>query len=334
MSLLSSRTNYKPLNYPWSYEFYKKQSELHWLPHEVPMQNDIEDWKHKLTPEERNLLTQIFRFFTTADVDVAKGYAQYYMPTFGGNPEVAMMLNTFASMEAIHVDAYSLLLDTIGMPETEYQAFAKYKEMAEKHEYMSEMKMDTVGDSLRTIAIYSGFGEGMQLFSSFAILMNFPRFGKMKGMGQIVTWSIRDESIHVDGMLQLFRTLVQENPEAWTEELKKDIYEAARRMVELEDAFIDLAFDVNTSVEGLDKSDVKEYIRYIADRRLLQMGLKTNFKVKENPLPWLEELLNSQEHVNFFEARSTEYQKSSIAGSWNDVWNSCVNKNNTKNTTE
>lgn len=320
MSLLKTRNNYKPFSYPLCYEAYKTQSELHWLPSEVPMQSDIDDWKHNLTKEEKNLLTQIFRFFTTADVDVAKGYNNYYIPRLGGNPEVAMMLNTFAAMEAIHVDAYALLLDSVGMPEAEYQAFAKYKEMAEKHDYMASATSDNVGDLIKNIAIYSGFGEGMQLFASFAILMNFPRFGKMKGMGQIVTWSIRDETLHCESMIKLMRTLVQENPKEWTEKLKKGIYEACRKMVELEDNFIDLAFELG-GVKGLDKELLKCYIRYIADRRLLQMGLKANFKVKENPLPWLEELLNNQEHTNFFENRVTEYQKAAIEGDWTSIWN-------------
>jgi ribonucleoside-diphosphate reductase beta chain len=319
-SLLNHRDTYRPMEYPWAYDYYKKQSQLHWLPSEVPMQNDVDDWKHKITPKEKQLLTQIFRFFTQADVCVAEGYAKYYQPYLTGHPELAMMLHTFASMEAIHVDSYSLLIDTVGMPEAEYTAFGKYKEMLDKNTYMKSMKMDTVPDMLRTIAVYSAFGEGMQLFASFAILMNFPRFGKMKGMGQIVTYSIRDESIHVDGMLQVFKTLVKENKEVWVDEFKKEIYDIAREMVKLEDAFIDLAFGMG-EIEGLDKDSVKQYIRYIADRRLLQMGLKTEFKVKDNPLPWLEEMLNSQEHANFFETRVTEYQKSAIEGSWaNDVW--------------
>lgn len=953
-NILEKRDYYQPLSYPWAFEMYRKQLKLHWIPDEVPMQNDITDWKHNLTPAEKNLLMQIFRFFTTADVGVARGYCEYYLPHLAGQPEVAQMMSTFASFEcfdketelltaegwknvtllssddllaqytigteeitfakptklhkylyngmlhhykgrscdlmvtpnhdiivkhpiskkvkkvksetgvwggnysspragkaaggdsslsylerlliavqadgtlrgncpsaegrdwrtvdvhikkdrkierlkhiltccgiafterqkvngfsvftfclpeeinikdiknfqwvdfvnwnevkcsdfiaelllwdgssgrywyntnkaavdvvqavstlgnikadlsinrpagsevllpqggttsntktcyvvsfdknpwetypyrqeveysdfvycvtvptgcvisrrngkvvitgnSIHVEAYALLLNTLGIAEGEFKAFTEYKEMLEKHEYMSNMKMDTLEDKLRTIAIYSGFGEGLQLFSSFAILMNFPRFGKMKGMGQIVTWSIRDEcysddteiltqsgwklfkelqdtdtvaqfdkdtrevsfikpkrivsydvdknltgirythtpvdflvtphhrtlvykdgkpevieaqnlkphfrlklpvagyakgtrtltpiervfiaiqadgsipkgehrngnycgyrrvnidlkkqrkidrmtyllqearleydvvdtvkpsklfrvnvpvpvsksfkdwvdlssvsaewadafleelvhwdgsirkdtggyyysttdadnadmvqaiaalggwstsrniqvdnrketyknvhrisfsrqdvlplrtgtktesvpykgkvwcvevdtgfvivrrnnrvcvsgnTIHCEGMLKLFRTLVEENPHVWTDELKGSIYEACRRMVELEDKFIDLAF-AQGGIEGLDKSEVKEYIRYIADRRLLQMGLKPNFKVKENPLMWLEEMLNSQEHANFFEARVTEYQKAALTGDWNDVW--------------
>lgn len=318
-NILSKRDYYQPLTYPWAFEMYRKQLKLHWIPDEVPMQNDLTDWKHNLNPAEKNLLMQIFRFFTTADVDVAKGYAKYYLPVFNGHPEVTQMLTTFASYEAIHVEAYALLLNTLGIAEGEFKAFTEYKEMLEKHEYMSDMKMDTLEDKLRTIAVYSGFGEGLQLFSSFAILMNFPRYGKMKGMGQIVTWSIRDESIHCEGMLKLFRTLVEENPHVWTDELKGTIYEACRRMVDLEDKFIDLAF-AEGGVEGLDKNEVKEYIRYIADRRLNQMGLKANYNIKENPLPWLEEMLNAQEHANFFETRVTEYQKGALQGDWNEVW--------------
>jgi ribonucleoside-diphosphate reductase beta chain len=288
---------------------------MHWIPEEVPLHGDVRDWNHKLNASEKNLLTQIFRFFTQADVDVAQGYLKNYIPMFKGNPEVAMMLSTFAAMEAVHVDAYSLLLDTIGMPEVEYMAFSKYKEMADKHAFFEAVSTESKSpsDIAKSIAVYSGFGEGLQLFSSFAILLNFSRFGKMRGMGQIVTWSILDETVHCKYMLELFRQFVAEHYEIWTDDFKKSLYDAARVMVELEDSFIDLAFEQG-DIEGLSKDEVKKYIRYIADRRLLQMGLKTNFGVKKNPLPWLEEMLNSVEHANFFETRVTEYEKAPTTG--------------------
>lgn len=313
MSLLSKRSNYKPFLYPWAFEGYKTQSKMHWIPEEVPLHGDVRDWNNKMTPEEKNLLTQIFRFFTQSDVDVAQGYMKHYIPAFGGNPEVAMMLNTFASMEAIHVDAYSLLLDTIGLPEVEYNAFSKYQEMVDKHEFFESTNSDSPEELAKTIAIYSGFGEGLQLFSSFAILLNFPRFGKMKGMGQIVTWSILDETVHVKYMLQLLREFIGEHYDIWNDDFRKTIYDAARSMVDLEDSFIDLAFKQG-GIDGLTPDEVKKYIRYIADRRLLQMGLKTNYGVKKNPLPWLEEMLNSVEHANFFETRVTEYEKNPTKG--------------------
>jgi ribonucleoside-diphosphate reductase beta chain len=325
MSLLGRRTYYKPFKYPWAYEGYKLQQQMHWLPEEVPLREDVRDWNQNLSDEEKHLLTNIFRFFTQGDVDVAKGYLHKYIPMFGHNPEVAMMLSAFANMEAIHQDAYSLLLDTVGIPELEYQAFSKYKELADKHNYVEEVTTDndefypTTESIAKSLAVYSAFTEGLQLFSSFAILLNFQRFNKMKGMGQIVTWSIRDESLHVEYMIKLFRTFIEENPEIWTDDFKKELYTICRTMVELEDAFIDFAFEMG-GIEGLTSDEVKQYIRYIADRRLLQLGLKPNYMQKVNPLPWLEALLGNVEHANFFETRSTEYSKAVITG-WDNVWN-------------
>ena len=128
------------------------------------------------------------------------------------------------------------------------------------------------------------------MFSSFIILLNFPRFGRMKGMGQIITYSIRDESLHVEAMTKLFRDYIQENIELWTDDLKKEIYQACRDMVDLEDRFLNLVFEMG-NIEGLTQAEMKQYIRYIADRRLLQLGLKPNYNVKDNPLGWLDDVL-------------------------------------------
>jgi ribonucleoside-diphosphate reductase beta chain len=141
----------------------------------------------------------------------------------------------------------------------------------------------------------------------------------MKGMGQIVTWSIVDETQHCESMIKLFRTYVQENPEIWNDELKGRIYSIAEKMVELEDRFIDLSFNMG-GIEGLSSADVKQYIRYIADRRLIALGMKGIFKVKKNPLPWVEEMINAPTHTNFFENRATDYAKGALSGKWDDVW--------------
>ncbi len=164
--------------------------------------------------------------------------------------EVLMMLSAFSNIETIHIAAYSHLLDTIGMPEIEYQAFLKYKEMKDKYDYMQTFRVDSKHEIAKTLAAFGAFTEGLQLFASFAILLNFPRFGKMKGMGQIITWSVRDETLHCLSMIRLFRTFVQENPEIWTEELRRDIYITCATIVDHEDAFIDLAFELG-AVEGL-----------------------------------------------------------------------------------
>lgn len=318
MTLLTERNYYKPFSYPWAFEYYKTQQQMHWVVDEVNLADDLRDYRDKLTTENKILVDSIFRFFTQADVDVCCGYASHYLPTFK-QPEVRMMLSAFASMEAVHQEAYSLLLETLGFAEDEYQKFAEHKAMLDKHEYLSNFGMDTPANIAKTLAVYSGFTEGVQLFSSFAILLNFPRHNLMKGMGQIVTWSIRDETLHVEGMSRLFREFIQENPSIWTDELKYEIYCAAERTVELEDAFIDLCFD-GATIPNLTPKEVKEYIRYIADRRLLGLGMKKIFHSTENPLPWLDLMINAVEHTNFFENRATEYARSATTGNWKDVF--------------
>ena len=318
MSLLAERNYYKPFDYPWAFEGYKKQQQMHWLPEEVPLQDDVRDYREKLTPENRRLIDNIFRFFTQADVDVCCGYAKHYLPTFKA-PELRMMLATFAAMEAVHQEAYSLLLETLGKESEMYQEFMNIQEMVEKHEYLSNFNMKDPHNIAKTLAVYSGFTEGVQLFSSFAILLNFPRHNLMKGMGQIVTWSIRDESLHVEYVSKVFRQFIAEHPEIWTDELKYEIYCAAERVVELEDKFIDVCFDKAT-IPDLTAHEVKEYIRYIADRRLLGLGMKNIFRSTENPLPWIDYQLNAVEHTNFFENRATEYAKASTQGNWQDIF--------------
>ena len=318
MGLLEERAYYKPFNYPWAFEAYKTQQHMHWLPDEVNLADDLKDFREKLTPDNRRLLTNIFRFFTQADVDVANGYATHYLPTFK-QPEVRMMLSAFANMEAVHQEAYSLLLETLEYDESEYQKFTEIQSMYEKHEYLSNFGTESLLDLAKTIAVYSAFTEGVQLFSSFAILLNYSRHNYMKGMGQIVTWSIRDETLHVESMSRLFKELIRENPDLWNDELKYEIYCAAERTVELEDAFIDTCFE-SAKILNLSSEEVKEYIRYIADRRLLGIGMKAIFKSSKNPLPWLDYILNGVEHTNFFENRATEYARASTTGNWKDIF--------------
>lgn len=311
---------YKPFAYPWAYVAWLTQQRLHWLPDEVPMSDDLKDWNFRLTEVERNLLTQIFRFFTQMDVEVGNCYLNYYCRIFQPT-EIKMMLASFANMETVHIAAYAHLLDSLGIPEGEYKAFLKYKQMKDKWDYMQQFQEED--DSLKslalTLAAYGAFAEGLQLFASFAMLLNFPRFNKMKGMGQIVTWSVRDETLHVHSMLRLFQTIIKEHPTLWTPALQAQIVMVARTMVEHEDAFIDLAFELG-DIQGLTPKEMRLYIRYIADRRLEQLGLNSEFGVNENPLPWMDSMLSGIEHANFFEARATEYAKSATQGTWEEVF--------------
>lgn len=318
--LTDDRTYFKPFNYPWAYDAWLKHEQAHWLHTEVPMAEDVKQWKKSLTPQEKTFLTNIFRFFTQGDIDVAGGYVKNYLPYFP-QPEVRMMLMGFAAREALHIAAYSHLIETLGLPETTYNQFLEYEAMRDKHDYVLDIssKNGTIESTATHIAVFSAFTEGMQLFSSFIMLLNFPRHGLMKGMGQIVTWSIVDETMHAENMMKLFKEYVKENPEIWNDELKGKIYTIAEKMVELEDKFIDLAF-ADGEMRDLQAEDVKKYIRYIADRRLIGLGMKGIFKVKKNPLPWVEEMINAPVHGNFFENRVTDYAKGALTGSWDDVW--------------
>ena len=318
--ITDERTSFKPFNYPWAYNAWLAHEQSHWLHTEVPMAEDVKDWKNKLTPSQKQFLTHIFRFFTQGDIDVAGGYVKNYLPYFP-QPEVRMMLLGFAAREALHVAAYSHLIETLGLPDTTYNQFMDYQQMKDKHDYVTDIssKNGDLEATARHIAVFSAFTEGMQLFSSFIMLLNFPRHGLMKGMGQIVTWSIVDETMHTESMIKLFRTYIEENKEIWNDELKGQIYTIAEKMVELEDRFIDLAFEMGNMPE-LTASDVKQYIRYICDRRLISLGMKGVYKVKKNPLPWVENMINAPTHTNFFENRATDYAKGALSGDWENVW--------------
>lgn len=316
--LTKERDYYKPLEYPWAYDLFRAQQKMHWDKDEVPLADDIKDFNTKLTEDEKKLLTQIFRFFTQSDCDVAGGYYNYFLPMFKP-PEIRMMIGSFAGMEGVHIDAYAYLIDTLGLPEAEFKMFLEIESMAEKHDYLKNFNVDSEEDVAKCLAAYSAFTEGVQLFSSFAILLSFPRRNLMKNMGQIVSWSIRDENLHVEGMTTLFKSYIEEKPHLWTDKLKSQIYSIAEHIVELEMAFIDTCFE-NLEIQGLSPNDVKMYINFIAGRRLKQLGLKNIFRVETNPLPWVDAMINAVEHTNFFENRPTEYSKSSTSGHWDEIF--------------
>jgi glutaredoxin 3 len=316
--LLEFSETYKPFHYPWAVDITTRHEKAHWIEDEIDLSEDVTDWKGgKITEVEKEYITNVLRLFTQSDVAVGQNYYDQFVPKFKNN-EVRNMLGSFAAREGIHQRAYALLNETLGLPDSEYHAFLEYTEMADKIDYMMQSDTSTMRGLGLSLA-KSVMNEGVALFASFVMLLNFQRFGKMKGMGKVVEWSIRDESIHVEGNSKLFKAFCAEHPRIVDEDFKKEIYELARHAVKLEDKFIDLAYKMG-DVEGLDSSEVKQYIRYITDRRLLQLGLRTNFKVKENPLPWLEWVLNGADHTNFFENRVTEYEVAGLKGGWGEAY--------------
>jgi ribonucleoside-diphosphate reductase beta chain len=317
MPLLEESKTYKPFQYAWAVEAAIDHEKIHWGEWEAKLQEDVAQWQGgKLSAQEKHHITQILKLFTQSDVAVGRNYLEYYIPKFKNN-EIRAMLSSFANREFVHQRSYALLNDTLGFPEDEFSAFLEYKVMKDKVDFMGDIDMHSHAGTGLAIA-RSVMNEGMSLFSAFIMLLNYQRYGKMKGMCEIVEWSIRDETMHTEGMVKLFREFCDEHPKIVTDEFKKQIYDMFRMGVALEDKVIDNAFEMG-EVEGLTAHDVKQYIRYLADRRLIQLGLKGNWKVKENPLDWLEWVLNGASHKNFFEGTVTDYNSDGMEGEWG--WN-------------
>lgn len=327
MPILTKRDYYKPFEYPQFYTFFDLQQKAHWLPGEVPLADDILDYKAHLTEGEKHLIINILRNFTQSDLEVMNNYNQSLIKYFP-KPEITMMLTAFAAFEGIHTQAYAHLNDTLGLPDEEYQAFKNIKEMKDKFDLVHSYQYDSIDTStgegkfrlMKNLAVFGGLLEGVALFSSFAMLMHFPRVGKLKGVGQIVTWSIRDEDLHCQGISELFRTCWSSPEFAHIDinkvRLAKEIRDAALQMVTLEDSFIDYCFGGFT-IDGLGKEKVKLYVRYICNHRLQALGFPPLFPdVTEHPLNWLTLIIGGKEHANFFETRATEYSKSSITDDW------------------
>ena len=337
--------------YDKAYEYYKQHEALHWLPEEVNLADDVADF-NKANKEEKAGITNILKLFTQNDIEVGSGYdvmLRIFKPT-----KVKMMLRSNANREGVHIDAYSQLTDTLGFSQDFYKEFLDVSIMKNKVDYLEKAKVkkyeeyadeyDTLfcdpnkleefvsygsekeyvenkykRDIALMLAVYAALTEGVSLFAQFAMLLNYQLFNKYKGMCQMVTWSIRDEELHVQSNTWLFKQFIKENPEIWDDSLKKNIYGAARQIVRNEKSLLDYLYKHGEYT--VDKEDMKRYIEYITDRRLLGIGLKGNFKVKNNPLPYMEDLLNTVELANFFEQRSTEYSKGLLQGSWSALKN-------------
>jgi len=331
VKLTMPRSNFKPFEYPECYEKWDTHEHAHWSFKELNMQDDVNDWINRLTEAEKTFLVQILRYFTQGDVDVAAGYVDY-LQVFK-QPEVRMMLFGFGAREAMHIASYSHLITTLNLPDNIYQDFMNFKAMKDKHDFVFNKKFrsnpitrfvvfllfgydEKIEETAVKVALFSAFIEGVQLFSSFIMLLNFTRHGLMKKMGQIIQWSIADETHHTNSMMQLYCTLVKENKNyIRLDVLRNRVNWTANQIVELEDSFIDLAFGL-ASMRDLTKEDVKAYIRYITNRRLATMGYEGIYPIEKNPLEWVEDMLNAPTLTNFFENKPTEYAKASLTGEW------------------
>ena len=304
---------YKPFKYPSLMQYAGSHEDIHWTENEVELGDDITQWSNgALSAEEKGYILQIMRLFTQTDVQVGANYCDVFIPYLKNN-EARNMLLAFAAREGVHQRAYALFTDTLGLPEDTYSEFLDYEEMAGKIELMQQNAPSTTEGMMKALA-QTVCNEGMSLFSSFVMLLNFQRYGKMLGLCKITEWSLRDETQHVEGMSELFKIYVSENPGILTDEVKKEIYQYYRDAVALEDTFIERSFEIGTP-EGITADEMKQYIRFIANRRLRSIGFKDNWPNTVNPFPWLDWIL-AEGHTNFFEQRVSEYSVAGLTGEW------------------
>jgi len=318
MSLLIPRPTYAPFEYEKAYEYWELQQQSHWLHTEIAMAGDINDWKLTLNNSEKNVIGHILKGFTQSEVFIQEYWSQMVAKWFK-KPEIQMMAATFSAFESIHAVSYAYLNQSLGLED--FSAFLHESTAKAKIDRLMSTKGKSKREIARSLAIFSAFNEGVNLFSSFAILLNFSRFNKMKGLGQIIAFSIKDESLHSDAGCWLFRTFVSENPDIWDDSLKKDIYEAARITVELEDAFIDKAFELG-SIEGLDPKDLKAFIRHRCNTKLEDLGLKKNWKnIDQDALrrmEWFDVMSAGVNHADFFAQRVTDYSRGHL--DFSTIW--------------
>jgi ribonucleoside-diphosphate reductase beta chain len=309
-----------PFEYPQFYDYWLKQNQAHWLHLEVNLSSDINDWKIVLTEKEKYLIGSTLKGFTQTEVFIGNDFWSGRILKDIKKPELQMMFAAFASTEAIHANGYSYLDQSLGLDD--YDAFLHEPTVKAKIDRLMTTKAKTKEEVAKAIAIFSAFNEGVNLFSSFAILLNFSRFNKMKGMGQIIAWSCLDEDLHSKAGCELFRVIVEENPEIFTDEFKKDIYEAARNTVELEDKFLENAFREG-DVEGLTLHQMKNFIRNRANLKLQELGLKSNWKNIDkkalDDMQWFTVLTEGATQQDFFAGKETSYSKGSI--DWSKAWN-------------
>jgi ribonucleoside-diphosphate reductase beta chain len=299
--------------YPECFDFWLKQQQAHWLVTEVPMNGDVQDWKMSLTDNEKVVVGGILKGFIQSEIQVNEYWSQKVASWFR-HPEIQMMAITFGAFESIHTNAYSHLNETLGIED--YDAFLAEPTAKAKIDRLVEFNKETGAtkeEIALSLAVFSAFTEGVSLFANFAVLLNFERFNKLKGVGRIISWSIRDETLHSSAGCWLFRTFIKENPEIWTDELKKKIYQAARDTVAIEDAFIDKVF-AGGSIQGLDPKDLKNFIRSQANMKLGELGLKMNWKTLDKDSlekfeAWFEPLSSGATSVDFFSQRVSAYGK-------------------------
>ena len=316
-NITKPRLVYKPFEYQEAADYWLKQQQAHWLHTEVPMMSDLTDWNFNLNKTEKNIIGSILKGFAQTET-VVNDYWSGLVTKWFRKPEIIMMATTFGAFETIHAEAYSLLNETLGLDNfdeflEDEATMAKIQNlMNTRDSFQGEIDWHEVAKSL---AIFSAFTEGVNLFSSFAILLSFKMRNKLKGVGQIVEWSIRDESLHSEAGCWLFRTLIQENPKLKTKELEAAINEAALLSLKLEIDFINKVYELG-DLEGCSKYDLEHFIKNRVNTKLGDLGYKpivSNIDATAvERMKWFDHLSAGKQHSDFFSTRVTNYSKGHI----------------------
>ena len=330
MALFKERIEYKPFEYPEYYtEGWLKQAQAFWLHTEISMQGDLKDWNENLSEEEKNLVGNILLGFAQTECAVSDYWTTMVTKWFPKH-EIKQMAMMFGSQETIHATAYSYLNESLGLED--FEAFLHEPAIAEKFEFLTATSADWTHTDLQTnpdarkevarsLAIFSAFAEGVSLYSSFAVLYSFQMRNLLKGIGQQMKWSVRDESLHSKMGCQLFREMCNEYPELF-EEVKDDVHEAAKHMIEMEHNFIDMIFEKG-DLENLKSTDLKEFISKRGNEKLKELGYEPTFEFNENKasnLDWFYHLTGGITHTDFFAVRPTDYSKANEGEDFNDMW--------------
>lgn len=296
-------------------EILSEHERAHWVPDEADMRTDVEQWKNgKISEGEKLYIKMILRLFTQADTNVCASYVERLLPIFK-NADARMMLLSFASRETTHMLGYKKLNDTLGYDTQGFMSeFLAYDEMKAKHEFMIEEADLTTSSGIATYLAKQILMEGVNLFGPFAELLSFSQEGKLPGMVTVNQWSIAEESLHVRGLTALLKIFLEENPQAVTDDFKSRVYLTYTKVIELEDASIDLVYSSGTN-NVVTAQQVKDFVRHIGDFRMINMGFKPQYNITENPLSWIESLTGNT-LGNFFETTTVQYSKNSLVGDW------------------
>jgi ribonucleoside-diphosphate reductase beta chain len=310
-----------PLKYSWAWEHYLNGCANHWMPSEVSMQKDIELWKSdKLSDAERKVIMRNLGFFSTGESLVANNIVLSIFK-FVTNPEARQYLLRQAFEEAIHTHAFHYIVESLGLDGREvFNMYHEVDSIKGKDDFVMSLTSSIMEEGFNTDSIENiqsfiknlvGFYvimEGIFFYSGFVMILSFNRQNRMNGIGEQFQYILRDESIHLNFGIDLINTIKSENPEAWTPQLQDEIREMVSQAVKYEYAY---ACDcLPDGVLGLKSDMFKEYVEYIADRRLERIGIEAQYGSK-NPFPWMSETIDLAKEKNFFETRVTEYQSAS-----------------------